>query len=86
MENLTVKLSSCGNPDFGQYAPLSPTKIIKLHTLREAIEQCKAYIASWNLGGGNWNGGQVYSDKGHIATISFNGRIWDLDDNEIQVN
>jgi hypothetical protein len=86
MENLTVKLSSCGNPDFKQDEPLSPAKRIKVQTLREAIEQCKAYIAEWNLGGGNWDGGQVYDGSGQIAQISYNGRIWGLDNNEIRIN
>ena len=86
MENLTVNLSSCGNPDFRQYAPLSDPKIVQASTLKEASEKCRTYIAYWNLGGGNWSGGQVYKGKKQIANISFNGRIWDLDDDEIQVN
>lgn len=83
---MTVKLSSVGNPDFGQYAPLSLPKLVNISSLKEASEKCRTYIAYWNLGGGNWSGGQVYNGKKQIANISFNGRIWDLEDNEIQVN
>lgn len=80
----TVKLSSCGNPDHGQFAPLSDTKLIRVATLEEASEKCLAYIAYWNLGGGNWSGGQVYDAKKQIAQISYNDRIWDMDDKEIK--
>ena len=80
---IEVKLSSCGNPDFRQYAPISPSGIIQVSTLKEASEKCRQYIASWDLGGGNWNGGQVLKDGKLIAKISYNGRIWDLKDKEI---
>lgn len=80
----TVKLSSCGNPDHGQFAPLSDTKLIRVATLEEASKKCLAYIAYWDLGGGNWSGGQVYDSKKQIARISYNGRIWDMDDKEIK--
>lgn len=83
---MAVKLSSCGNPDFQQYAPLSLPKIIMVQTLKEASEQCKAYIAEWNLGSGNWNGGQVYEGSKRIAQITYNGRIWDMNDKEIVLN
>lgn len=88
MEKLTVKLSSCGNPDFKQDPNVrqSPPRSLSVSNLREASNVCRTYIADWNLGGGNWSGGQVYNGKKQIANISFNGRIWDLDDNEIQVN
>jgi hypothetical protein len=81
---MTVKLSSCGNPDFGQYAPLSPTKLLTIATLKDATRVCLIYINAWNLGGGNWDGGQIYEGKKQIASISYNGRIWDMDNKEIK--
>lgn len=31
----------------------------------------------WDLGGGNWSGGQVYNAEGRvIAEVSYNGRVW----------
>lgn len=83
---MTVKLSSCGNPDHRQNPndSLSPEICASVATLEEASERCMAYIAEWNLGGGNWSGGQVYiRGNEQIARISYNGRIWDMDDNEI---
>jgi len=83
---MTVKLSSCGNPDHRQNPndSLSPEICASVATLEEASERCEAYIAEWNLGGGNWSGGQVYDGKKQIARISYNGRIWDMNDKEIQ--
>lgn len=83
---MMVKLSSCGNPDFKQNpnVSLSPAEKIQIVTLKEASEACRTYIAKWNLGGGNWSGGQVYKGKKQIAQISYNGRIWDMDDKEIK--
>ncbi len=80
---LTVELKSCGNPDFGQYAPLSPNKVVQIQTLADASKACCDYIASYNLGGGNWNGGTVRHDKTIIARVSYNGRIWGPDGAEV---
>jgi len=81
---ILVKLSSCGNPDFRQDSKreYSPTLFVEVPTMEEASGICKEYIAEWDLGGGNWSGGQVYDDKKQIARISYNGRIWDLNGNE----
>jgi len=83
---MTIKLSSCGNPDHGQnpHDSLSPKVSIEVATLKGASEICLKYIANWNLGGGNWAGGQVYEDGKQIARVSYNGRVWDMDDEEIK--
>ncbi len=91
MKNLTVKLSSCGNPDFQQNPnePLygCPTKVYaEVATLEGASLICLKYIAGWELGGGNWDGGQVYKGNKQIARVSYNGRVWDLNDKEIFIN
>jgi len=75
--SLCVVLSNVGNPDFKQYAPIAPNFIMPARTLKEASELCLEYINEWDLGGGNWSGGDVYHPvKGHIASISYNGRVW----------
>jgi hypothetical protein len=76
MNELTVKLKSVGNPDFQQYAPVSPKDTKQCSTLKEASEICRQYIDKWNLGGCNWVGGQIFIGKKQIAFISYNGRIW----------
>ena len=75
--SLCVKLTNEGNPDFRQYAPIAPDFIKPAKTLKEASDLCLAYIAEWDLGGGNWTGGDVYHPiKGKIASISYNGAVW----------
>lgn len=83
---MTVKLSSCGNPDHGQNPndSLSPKVSIEVATLKGASLVCLKYIARWNLGGGNWAGGQIYKDGKQVARVSYNGRVWDMNDEEIK--
>ena len=88
---MTVKLSSCGNPDFRQNPnePLfgCPKEVyVEVATLKGASLICLKYIDSWELGGGNWDGGQVYEGNKQIARVSYNGRVWDLNDKEILIN
>src|SRR5258705_3765676 len=50
----TMRLSSCGNPDWGQYAPISEPKVVTGSTLAEMRKAAEAYSEENNLGGGNW--------------------------------
>lgn len=73
----TVTLKAMPNPDFDQYGDIGvPASRALVQTLRAASKLCRDYIAAWNLGGGNWAGGQVYRDGDQIAQISYNGRVW----------
>lgn len=87
-EQMSVKLSSCGNPDLQQNPndSLSPEVHFQVATLKGASLMCVIYIARWSLGGGNWSGGQVYIGNKQIARVSYNGRVWDLNDKEIFIN
>jgi hypothetical protein len=80
---LRVVLMSCGNPDYAQYTCVSPAQIVPCLTLLEAQKLVREYIASWNLGGGNWcaRAGCVYPRDSAvcIAHISYNGRVWTND-------
>lgn len=91
-----VNLSHEKNPDItGGYwdAPkeAGKAKSVKCVSLKDAAERCRSYIERNSLGGGNWTGGAVFfgSDRGCIpgaepvATISYNGRIWDMTGKEI---
>jgi len=75
-----VNLASVGNPDYRQ----DPTKSISpeiqrtVNSFREASDACMDYIAEWDLGGGNWTGGQIFKNGIQVAEISYNGRIWKL--------
>lgn len=78
-QSLVVRLESCGNPDYHQNikAYISPPLTRPCDTFAEAVEYCRNYIGTYNLGGGNWTGGQIYHPvKGLIAYVSYNGRVW----------
>lgn len=86
---MKVKLSSCGNPDMQQNPnePLygCPSECYAyVATLRGASELCVIYINKWELGGGNWDGGQVFEGNKQIALVSYNGRIWGMNGEEIK--
>jgi hypothetical protein len=76
---MKVTLSSVGNPDYGQYYGknvLSPTVQVKVRDFAEASKVCRAYIAKYDLGGGNWTGGIICQERIAIARVSYNGRVW----------
>ena len=77
---LRVRLANRGNPDFGQdprrTLPGVPCRAVNVTTLREASNACLAYIAEYELGGGNWTGGEVWRGNTLVAHISYNGRAW----------
>ena len=75
--SLVVVCKSEGNPDYGQYAPISDTEYFPVNTLQEAAQKCREYIDENDLGGGNWSGGDVYDINGKvIAHVTYNGRVW----------
>jgi hypothetical protein len=86
-----VKLSNVGNPDFRQDCtrPLPGVPVAWAHvgTIREASELCRAYIAYYDLGGGNWNGGEIVrnADGLVLGRVSYNGRVWATDNKELAI-
>jgi len=72
----TMRCRSVGNPDHGQYLPISNPTMISALTLSELREQALAYIATWSLGGGNWPNCKVKQDGKIIGLMSYNGRFW----------
>lgn len=77
-----VVCKSIGNPLHlqNENQPVSEEMIFPATNFKEASEICRNYITNFNLGGGNWAGGQVYHPKiGLIANISYNGKVWSLD-------
>ena len=77
---LSATFHAPGNPDFRQYAPIAPSKKVTANTLDEISAAASAYIAQYDLGGGNWKTPTVTDETGKaIATISYNGKIWPVD-------
>lgn len=78
----SVNLSNCGNPDYRQdpSRPLPETVCgwVRTPSLFEAARLCRKYMRFYELGGGNWNGGEITDANGLIvARVSANGRIWE---------
>lgn len=82
MTDLSMTLSSAGNPDFGQYAPLSPEVKISINSndlddgLRLMKQYARDYCEEWALGGGNWTNPIVYYGTFPYAYFSYNLRAW----------
>lgn len=81
-----VRLSACGNPDHWEDPDDNivngvrvRSKVVKKRTIKECQLAVRRYIDDNMLGGGNWNGGEVYKDGVHIGYISYNGRFWEKD-------
>lgn len=54
-------------------------------TLKQAVRKCQDFIEKYDLGGGNWDNANVIDHGVLIAHISYNGRVWDLQGNEIKI-
>ena len=67
---------SVGNPDFGQYAPVSPREVLRAETLEELKMKVEKYRDYWHLGGGNWVSPVVRKDGKVVGHFSYNGRLW----------
>ena len=81
----TIRLRSVGNPDLGQYAPLSTLMTANCGSLANIVSVCRDYIAANNLGAGNWPEPIVKKNGKPFCNVSYNGRCWDLDGKEIKV-
>lgn len=73
----TMRLRSVGNPDFGQYAPVSEPETVQRSTLAEMRDAAQAYIDKWDLGGGNWVDPVVMQGGKAIGHFSYNLRFWE---------
>jgi len=85
-----VKLSHAPNPDIadGYWQDGNPFALnvtAKVPNLLSASVVCRNYITRNGLGGGNWTGGQVFENGKQIARVSYNGRVWGMDGNEITI-
>ena len=75
-----VSLSTCGNIDYGQNPYESmygvPSYTFKCQTIEECAQEVRRYIEDYDIGSGNWIGGQVYDENDNlIGRICYNGRF-----------
>lgn len=87
---LVVRLAHGANPDIpGGYwqegNPDARAERKQVSSLAEAARACRRYIEENGLGGGNWAGGQVFASGEQIARISYNGRVWDMNGQEMNL-
>ena len=78
MKIYNVRLCSVGNYE-------SPLKWEKCSSFIECSRACLFYIATWKIEPPDWAGGQVQIDGCQVARVSFNGRVWDMGENEIEI-
>ena len=69
----SVRLRSCGNPDHGQYGPVSDPEIVRAETLADVVAAVRDYIDRWNLGGGNWINPPLKRDGKKIGVVRYSG-------------
>lgn len=83
-----VRLASAGNPDFGQNPRTSlpgvPRCTVRVASLLAASQACRLYIAHFELGGGNWIGGDVKIGRKVVASVSYNGRVWNVESGRLR--
>ena len=90
-ENLYVGLGSTS--DFSRWESFSTNALIQeinkpnslvyfeVASLKEAAKMVRDFIDEFGLTSSNWVGGNVLdSSLKYIASISYNGRIWDNED------
>jgi hypothetical protein len=71
-----IKCRSVGNPDHGQYAPVSEPQTVTADTIEKVISLAQSYISENGLGGGNWPNCKILLDGKSIGYVSYNGRFW----------
>jgi hypothetical protein len=87
---MKVLLSHGNNPDIaggGYWSVMDrPRKTsVEVSSYAEASRVCREYIEKYELGGGNWTGGTITVAGKKIARVSYNGRVWDMDEKEIKL-
>ena len=76
MANWSIRLTTRGNPDFQQYAPITDPETLTADTLPELRDKIKEWKSDWTVGGGNWMMPLVRKDGAPVGYMSYNGRLW----------
>lgn len=77
-----VILKADPNPDYEFPNPRATVRTVKVRlpvsSFAKASEVCRNFINQFELGAGNWTGGQIGDINGKIfAYVSYNGRVWE---------
>lgn len=84
---MKIALEAVPNIDFTNDDRRVALHTVEVKTIAEAQTVMNNFIVDNGLGGGNFtkNTGMVYDDNGeHVATISYNLRVWDTEGQELR--
>jgi hypothetical protein len=88
-QNLEVELEAIPNPNFSRNSHEGSVKIkkhkIKVKSLIDAKDKVLDFIDENDLGSGNFMGANIFSNGKKIGRVSYNGRLWDLKDEEMKM-
>jgi hypothetical protein len=73
----TIRAATTGNPDHGQYAPISEPHVFEAGSMEELRAMVRGYIQYWSVGGGNWTAPPVKKNGKKIGNLSYNMRLYD---------
>ena len=80
-----LKVDIVANPDFKQKFRRRPAVIHGI-TLKDMKERQYQFIRENGIGGGNWGWNSIVSGpSGPIGRMSYNGRIWSMTDDDVEV-
>jgi hypothetical protein len=87
---LQVEMKASPNPDYDAPEHRATIRIKAFrHTIdsfKDASRAVRHFIETNDLGSGNWTGGRVFDDRGLVVgRVSFNGRVWANNGEEIQI-
>lgn len=89
---MTLTLSHAANPDVrGGYWDGKPDcpkmQKVEVANLSEASMKLRAWVNAWGIGGGNLpkSCGDVRDGRKLVAHVSFNGRVWAPNGEEITI-
>lgn len=61
------------------------TEWVCVESFAEASSVVRQYIDSHNLGSRDWTGGEVKCKGSIIANVSYNGRVWNSNGEELKI-
>lgn len=76
MANWLIRVTTKGNPDFGQYVPITNPEILTADSLPELKKKVSKWKNEWGVGMGNWTMPLVRKDGAPVGYMSDNGRLW----------
>jgi len=74
-----VHLTTMGNPDFNQYAPITDPE----NLIAESLDELRDSLVEWQdynmVGFGNWTEPTVYHKDEPVGYLSYNLKLWKLE-------